>query len=107
MPPGATPGKLPAHVSVVDVALALGPRDDWWGNGTRAARFALVPGIPAAVFNTWTEWIRGEGRRNTQSDLLGLPGLLTTFLSWTVTFVTFATGGFVLGALWRGLSPCP
>lgn len=100
MPSGATPDKLPAHVSVVDVALALGPRDDWWGNGTRAARFALVPGVPAAVFNTWTEWIRGESWRTTQSDLLGLPGLLTTFLSWTVTF---ATAGFVLGALWRVL----
>lgn len=100
MPSGATPDKLPAHVSVVDVALALGPRDDWWGNGTRAARFALVPGVPAALFNTWTEWIRGESWRTTRSDLLGLPGLLTTFLSWTVTF---ATAGFVLGALWRVL----
>jgi hypothetical protein len=100
MPPGATPDKLPAHVSVVDVALALGPRDDWWGNGTRAARFALVPGVPAAVFNTWTEGIRGEGWRNTQTDVLGMPGLLSTFLSWTVTF---ATAGFVIGALWRVL----
>lgn len=99
-PPGAATDRLPAHVSVVDMALAVGPRDDWWGNGTRAARLALVPGVPAAMFNTWTQWIRGEGWHNTLTDLLGLPGLVATFVGWTVTF---AAAGFVLGALWRAL----
>lgn len=99
-PPGATTDRLPAHVSVVDMALALGPRDDWWGNGTRAARLAMAPGVPAAAFNTWAQWIRGEGWHNTLTDLLGLPGLVATFVGWTVVF---AAAGFVLGALWRVL----
>ncbi|MFJ5264313.1 DUF6185 family protein [Streptomyces sp. NPDC088387] len=96
----AAPDRLPARVSVVDAALALGPRDDWWGNGVRGARLALVPGIPAAVLNTWSQGVRGEGWRNTFTELLGFPGLVSTLVSWTVTF---AGAGFVLGALWRVL----
>ncbi|WP_327729056.1 DUF6185 family protein [Streptomyces sp. NBC_00487] len=98
--PDAAPDRLPARVSVVDVALALGPRDDWWGNGVRGARFALVPGMPAAVLNTWSEGIRGEGWQNTLDDLLGFPSLAITLVSWTAMF---AGAGFVLGALWRVL----
>lgn len=98
--PGAAPDRLPAKVSVVDAVLALGPRDDWWGNGVRGARLALVPGVPAVVLNTWSQWIRGEGWQNTLSDLLGFAGLVTGLVSWTVTF---AGAGFVLGALWRVL----
>lgn len=97
---GAAPDRLPTTVSVVDAALALGPKDDWWSNGVRAARFALVPGLPAAVLNTWAQWIRGEGWQNTLSDLLGFPSLVTTFVSW---IATFAAAGFVLGTLWRVL----
>ncbi|MGW0711330.1 DUF6185 family protein [Streptomyces sp. NPDC002643] len=98
--PGAAPDRLPANVSVVDAVLALGPRDGWWGNGVRGARFALVPGVPAAVLNTWSQWIRGEGWQNTLADLLGFAGLVAGLVSWTVTF---AGAGFVLGALWRVL----
>ncbi|MEU0589045.1 DUF6185 family protein [Streptomyces sp. NPDC006132] len=98
--PGTAPERLPADVSVVDAALALGPRDDWWGNGVRGARLALVPGLPAAVVNTWADWIRGEAWQNTLSDLIGLPGLTATLVSWTASF---AAAGFVLGALWRVL----
>ncbi|MEE1835321.1 DUF6185 family protein [Streptomyces sp. SP17KL33] len=98
--PGAAPDRLPDRVSVVDVALALGPRDDWWGNGVRGARFALVPGIPAAVLDTWSQWVRGEGWQNTLADMLGFAGLASTLVSWTVTF---AGAGFVLGSLWRVL----
>ncbi|MDX3638339.1 DUF6185 family protein [Streptomyces sp. MB09-02B] len=98
--PDAAPDRLPAKVSVVDAVLALGPRDDWWGNGVRGARFALVPGIPAAVLNTWSQWVRGEGWQNTLADLLGFADLLTTLVSWTATF---AGAGLVLGALWRVL----
>ncbi|MFI6338718.1 DUF6185 family protein [Streptomyces sp. NPDC050535] len=97
---GAVSDRLPATVSVVDAALALGPRDGWWGNGVRAARFALVPGSLAAVLNTWVEQIRGEGWQNTLSDLLGIPNLVITFIAW---IATFAAAGFVLGALWRVL----
>lgn len=98
--PGTAPERLPADVSVVDAALALGPRDDWWGNGVRGARLALLPGLLAAALNTWAEWIRGEAWQNTLSDLIGLPGLTTTLISW---MASFAAAGFVLGALWRVL----
>ncbi|MFD9439291.1 DUF6185 family protein [Streptomyces sp. NPDC060006] len=97
---GAGPDRLPTRVSVVDAALALGPRDSWWGNGVRAARLALVPGLPAAVLNTWVDRLRGEGWQTTLSDLLGFPSLVTAFISW---IATFAAAGFVLGALWRVL----
>lgn len=98
--PGAAPDRLPAKVSVVDAALALGPRDDWWGNGVRGARFALVRGLPAAVLNTWAQWIRGEAWQNTISDIVGIPGLVGAFVSW---MVMFTAAGFVLGTLWRVL----
>ncbi|MHA4818231.1 DUF6185 family protein [Streptomyces aculeolatus] len=98
--PGVASERLPATVSVVDAALALGPADDWWCNGVRGARLALLPGFLAAVLDTWAEWIRGEGWQNTLSDLIGLPGLAAALASW---MVTFAAGGFVLGALWRVL----
>ncbi|MFE6286159.1 DUF6185 family protein [Streptomyces sp. NPDC057877] len=98
--PGTAPERLPATVSVVDAALALGPRDDWWGNGVRGARLALLPGLPAAGLNTWAEWIRGEAWQNTLSDLVGLPGLTAGLITW---LASFAAAGFVLGALWRVL----
>ncbi|WAU82616.1 DUF6185 family protein [Streptomyces sp. Qhu-G9] len=98
--PGAAPERLPTNVSVVDAALALGPRDDWWGNGVRGTRFALLPGSLAAALNTWAEWVRGEAWQNTLTDLIGLPGLTATLISWTATF---AAAGFLLGALWRVL----
>ncbi|MEU6674095.1 DUF6185 family protein [Streptomyces sp. NPDC046925] len=98
--PGVAAERLPATESVVDAALALGPRDDWWGNGVRGARWALLPGLVAAAFNTWAEWVRGEAWQNTLSDQTGLPGLTLTFVSW---MTTFAAAGFVLGSLWRVL----
>lgn len=98
--PGTDPERLPATESVVDAALALGPRDNWWGNGVRGARFALLPGLLAALFNTWADWIRGEAWRNTLSDLTGLPGLVMALVTW---MTTFTGAGFALGALWRVL----
>ncbi|MET9433165.1 DUF6185 family protein [Streptomyces sp. NPDC006551] len=96
----AGPDRLPAKVSVVDATLALGPRDDWWANGTRGARFAVVCGLPAAVLATWAWGVRGEAWQDTLSYLYGLPDLLLNFLTWTATW---AAAGFVLGALWRML----
>jgi hypothetical protein len=92
--------RLPARVSVVDAALALGPRDDWWDNGRRGALFALIPGLPAALLGTWSWHIRGEGWQDTLSDFLGFPGLLLDLVHWTVAW---CAAGFVLGALWRVL----
>jgi hypothetical protein len=97
---GTAPDRLPARVSVVDAALALGPREGWWGNGVRGARFALVPGLLAAVLNVWAQWVRGEAWRTTLSELLGFPGLVCSFAVWTAAFTA---AGFVLGALWRVL----
>ncbi|MFE7439434.1 DUF6185 family protein [Streptomyces chartreusis] len=92
--------RLPVRVSVVDAALALGPRDDWWANGVRGARLACLPGVPAAVLGTWADWVRGEAWQDTLGDQLGLPGMALGFLYWLFTWVG---AGFVLGALWRAL----
>lgn len=99
--PAAAPAeRLPAKVSVVDAALALGPRDDWWANGVRGARFALLPGVPAAVLGAWADWVRAGAWQDTLTDPFGLPGMLLALLYWLSTWVG---AGFVLGALWRVL----
>ncbi|MBV1936755.1 hypothetical protein KUF83_09295 [Streptomyces sp. BV286] len=94
------PDRLPPKVSVVDVALALGPRDTWWANGSRGARFALIPGMPAAVLATWAWMVRGEAWESTLSNQFGFPDMVLALVFW---MVTWAGGGFVLGALWRVL----
>ncbi|MEU5024762.1 DUF6185 family protein [Streptomyces milbemycinicus] len=96
----AAPDRLPSQVSVVDAALALGPRDHWWANGSRGARLALIPGLPTAVLTTWAWTIRGEAWENTLSYQFGFPDVMLNFLFW---MVTWAAAGFVLGALWRVL----
>ncbi|MFD9204424.1 DUF6185 family protein, partial [Streptomyces anthocyanicus] len=95
-----TSDRLPPKVSVVDAALALGPRDTWWANGSRAARLALIPGLPAAALTTWVWTVRGEAWESTLSDQFGFPGMVLIFMYW---MVTWAGAGFVLGALWRVL----
>ncbi|MFJ9251116.1 DUF6185 family protein [Streptomyces sp. NPDC101776] len=92
--------RLPANVSVVDASLALGPRDDWWANGVRGARFALIPGLPAAALGSWADWIRGAAWQDTLSNGFALPSLALAVLWWLATWVG---GGFLLGALWRVL----
>ncbi|MEV0932076.1 DUF6185 family protein [Streptomyces phaeochromogenes] len=94
------PDRLPAKVSVVDAALALGPRDTWWANGSRGARFALIPGLPAATLTTWAWMVRGEAWESTLSNQFGFPEMVLTLVYW---MVTWAGAGFVLGALWRVL----
>jgi hypothetical protein len=92
--------RLPANVSVVDATLALGPRDDWWSNGVRGARLALIPGLPAAVLGTWADWVRGGAWQDTLSYQFGLPGMALGPVYWLTTWVG---AGFLLGALWRVL----
>lgn len=92
--------RLPANVSVVDASLALGPRDNWWANGVRGARFALIPGLPAAALGSWADWIRGAAWQDTLSNDFALPNLVLAVLYWLATWVG---AGFVLGALWRVL----
>ncbi|WP_150477533.1 DUF6185 family protein [Streptomyces alboniger] len=95
-----TTGRLPAQVSVVDVALALGPRDTWWGNGRRAALLACLLGLPASTVVVWSGWIRGDHWRANLHHGFGLPDIPMGFLTWQVCW---AGAGFVLGALWRAL----
>ncbi|WP_066945455.1 DUF6185 family protein [Streptomyces lushanensis] len=99
---GAVTGadRLPARVSVVDAALALGPGDTWWANGSRGARFAMTLGLPASALATWAWGVRGEAWQSTLSYYFGLPDLALTFVYWATTW---AGAGFVLGALWRRL----
>lgn len=99
-PVAGGPDRLPAKVSVVDGALALGPRDTWWANGSRAARLALVSAVPASVLLTWAGRIKGQAWQLTLRDEWGLPALVTGFLEWLVILVSAA---FVMGALWRHL----
>ncbi|MBE8475496.1 DUF6185 family protein [Streptomyces justiciae] len=92
--------RLPAHVSVVDAALALGPRDSWWDNGVRGARCALIPSLLATLLSIWAGFVRGGAWRDTLLDLFGLPSMVLAILYWMATWVG---GGFFLGALWRVL----
>lgn len=94
------PDRLPSRVSVVDVALAMGPRDTWWGNGRRGALIACFFGLPASTVLVWSGWIRGDNWRWTAYYGFGLPDLVCGFVVWQVTW---AGAGFVLGALWRRL----
>ncbi|MFJ9430580.1 DUF6185 family protein [Streptomyces sp. NPDC101490] len=95
-----TADRLPPKISVVDAALALGPRDTWWANGTRCARLSLIPAVPASFLMIWVWNIRGEGWTEVLSDQFGVPGLLLSLATWTATW---AGAAFVLGALWRQL----
>lgn len=92
--------RLPAKISVVDAALALGPRDTWWANGSRCARLSLIPALPASFLMIWVWHIRGEGGTEVLSDQFGVPGLLPALITWMATWTGAA---FTLGALWRQL----
>jgi hypothetical protein len=92
--------RLPPKISVVDGALALGPRDTWWANGSRCARLALIPAIPASLLLVWAWRVRGEAWQSTLHNQFGLTALLLSFLAEAVMFTSSA---FVLGALWRHL----
>ncbi|MER5888918.1 DUF6185 family protein [Streptomyces sp. NPDC001941] len=95
-PPGASTA-LPRHLTVVDAALALGPYDTWWDNGVRAARTAHLAGVPLSVLLVWADLVRGDRLTGALGYNFALPDLLLTFGLWQLAW---ATGGFVLGALW-------
>ncbi|MCG6497738.1 DUF6185 family protein [Kitasatospora sp. A2-31] len=91
---------FPPQVTPVDVALSLGPRDNWWDNGRRAAILASVVGIPASGIMVWEDYVKGSAWTTTLYTYLGLPSLVVSFLAWQVTW---AGAGFTLGVLWRSL----
>ncbi|MFI6894902.1 DUF6185 family protein [Streptomyces sp. NPDC050256] len=95
-----TVDRLPADVSVVDAALALGPEDSWWANGRRAARIAALVGLPASALLVWAEGINGEFLTSTLNWQFGLPNIVMGAVYWEITW---AAAGFLLGSLWRQL----
>ncbi|MEU5159694.1 DUF6185 family protein [Streptomyces sp. NPDC020875] len=99
-PTPAGPDRLPSRMSVVDGALALGPRDDWWANGSRCAMLALAPSVPASLLMTWAWTVKGEAWQSTLLYPFGVPGILTNFTYWMATWLGAA---FVMGVLWRHL----
>ncbi|MFE5830139.1 DUF6185 family protein [Streptomyces sp. NPDC056508] len=98
--PSGTADSLPADVSVVDAALALGPRTTWWKNGCRAATLAGVIGLPMSALMIWSDHLRGEFLTSTFYYGYGLPEVLRSLVYWEITW---AGAGFLLGALWRQL----
>ncbi|MEU4684079.1 DUF6185 family protein [Streptomyces xinghaiensis] len=94
------PRRLPTRISVVDAALALGPKDTWWANGKRGAVLATFFGVPATLVTTWASDIRGDAWTTALHYGFGLPDVLLAFFYWQFGW----TGaGFLLGALWRVL----
>ncbi|MFF4687383.1 DUF6185 family protein [Streptomyces sp. NPDC001307] len=99
--PAGTADRLPADVSVVDAALALGPHDTWWANGRHAARVAGLVGLPATALIVWAEMFkRGDVLTSTLFDAFGLPSTVADVVYWETTW---AAAGFLLGALWSRL----
>lgn len=100
--PGGTASEreLPPGVTVVDAILALGPRDTWWGNAMRAARYAALVSVPFAGVLTWAQTLRGDALNGTLYDPFGFPEVVWSVASWVFAF---AWAGFLLGALWRQL----
>ncbi|MER7395594.1 DUF6185 family protein [Streptomyces sp. NPDC000151] len=96
--PSGKTDRLPPKISVVDVALAWGPRDTWWANGVRTASFAAVLGIPASGFLVWVDSVSGEAWTRTLYWGFGLPNLVVSAVYWEVVWGCL---GFALGTLWR------
>ncbi|GAA4890403.1 DUF6185 family protein [Streptomyces coeruleoprunus] len=92
---GPAPDRLPSHVTVVDVALAWGPRATWWENGCRAATYAGVLAAPASALMTWHNWIRDGSWEQTT---WGAAETALTLVHWELAWMG---AGFLLGALWR------
>ncbi|MGW3204564.1 DUF6185 family protein [Streptomyces sp. NPDC001135] len=88
----------PDHLSVLDAALAWGPRDSWWSNAVHSARVAFCFGLPAsgALLYLYVKdpWYLIQ----LTSEPTAIPDLVANFLAYQVTW---AAAGFVLGALWR------
>ncbi|MBV6696048.1 hypothetical protein KV557_02770 [Kitasatospora aureofaciens] len=90
---------LPDEVSVVDVALSLGPDQSCWGNARKAACWAAIFGILPSVVTTWYENVHdAEQWTFTLNSPTGIPDTVGVFLAQEISF---AGAGLVLGALWR------
>ncbi|MGW7260038.1 DUF6185 family protein [Streptomyces sp. NPDC054834] len=90
----------PEQLSVLDVALTLGPEGHWWDNAVRAARLAFWFGIPASCALVYYEVRDPLGQAQLWYELTGFPHLVGNFLVYQTAW---AAAGFTLGAVWRQL----
>ncbi|MEU5599823.1 DUF6185 family protein [Streptomyces sp. NPDC020298] len=88
----------PEQVSVLDVALSLGPEAHWWDNAMRAARLAFCFGIPASGALTYYQVQDTLGQLQIYFSPTGLPQFVANFIVYQLAW---AVAGFTLGALWR------
>jgi hypothetical protein len=89
---------LPHTVGPVELALAWGPRADWWDNACRAATVAALAGLPATGVLFWLSHVRGNLWTDKFSQRFGLPEIALNLASYELIY---ASAGFMLGALWR------
>ncbi|MFF4399180.1 DUF6185 family protein [Streptomyces sp. NPDC001480] len=88
----------PDQVSVLDVALTLGPDAHWWDNALRAARLAFFFGVPASGALTYYEVQDTMEQLLFYSSPTSLPQFFANFIVYQLAW---AVAGFTLGALWR------
>ncbi|MEV5969827.1 DUF6185 family protein [Streptomyces sp. NPDC051921] len=91
---------LPHSVGPVELALAWGPRADWWDNACRAAVVAAVVGLPANGVLFWMNHVRGTAWTDKFSQRFGFVEVAMNVAS---AELIYAGAGFTLGALWRVL----
>ncbi|CAL9461403.1 DUF6185 family protein [Streptomyces sp. enrichment culture] len=94
----------PAHLSVMDIALAWGPEGHWWDNAVRAARVAFWFGIPGTVGLLVLELQPRLQQMRLRYEPTALPEIVVKFIALQAAW---AAAGFVLGALWRLLPGRP
>ncbi|WP_327133142.1 DUF6185 family protein [Streptomyces sp. NBC_01343] len=93
-------GCLPEGVRPIDLPFAFGPMPTWWGNACRCALIACFIGLPATALMYWIDVVRGVSWGLTTENIGGLLTAAYEILYWQVTWMS---GGFFLGALWRDL----
>ncbi|GAB1337672.1 hypothetical protein ACE1SV_42620 [Streptomyces sp. E-15] len=88
----------PAHISVLDTALAFGPEGHWWANAVRAARWAFCFGIPASIALPYLDVKESWNLMQLTFEPTAIPQLVATVITYQLAW---AGAGFTLGALWR------
>ena len=84
--------KLPRNVRPADVALAIGPRTNWWESGVLAAKIGAFPGALATMYFSYEK---------TKAGKIGTLDSLLRSVVWEIGFWVIAA--FVLGCLWTTL----
>jgi hypothetical protein len=79
-----------------ELAIALGPRVHWWGNGMYATKVGLFIAGPIAAYDTYRSYQAGVF----SSILLSRSGLFDALLWILSEGLTWIIASFALGALW-------